>query len=303
MHHRTRAFTLLELLVVIAIIAVVGAGTVVFYGREVVANSRSQMTLHEMQEIKKAFLRFYDDNGRRLRGNFAEHDGTSLPSSSFTDRLVDPPSTDAERRFYGQMEFFETYGLWFLMFRKTADITPNPDPEDGYELFPEFDEYDIETGEGWNGPYLDVSSRLAWVYDVTDRREDGSYEGTSFPQVADKFGGATLMLPDNVSPDFVQPLGVYRLLYYEHCENISDTSEPIYRRLLLVGPAGNTDRDELENAETGEDELLLETGNRRGANALPDGIDQGRLNLSTGDFSHGRGIFVIDLLNFDIVRE
>lgn len=269
------AFTLVELLIVVAIIAVVGAGVAVTYGRKMVDDSRNQLTLHEMHEIKKAFLRFHSDNYMRLQREMNNHEGHGdLPTAAFRATFhgshVDDPVFD------GRMELFETYGLWFLMLRRIPGVPENtPDPSD-YDEFPQFALFDVLTGEGWNGPYLDVASRKAWTYD-----------GIDFPQIADKHGGSGLDSSGNA-------LGVYRLLYYEHCEDLGDLTEPIYRRLLLVAPLGNTGRDELK-----EDELLLETGNLRG------GAGAGRLNPRTGAFENNPAseIFILELLNMDQVRE
>ncbi|MCB1087289.1 MAG: prepilin-type N-terminal cleavage/methylation domain-containing protein, partial [Verrucomicrobiae bacterium] len=94
-HHR-RAFTLLELLVVLAILAVIATGVAGVYGRKNIDEAKDKMTLHEMREIKKAFLQFENDNFRRLRENFADHAGTDLPTSDFESQFDTPHLVDAD---------------------------------------------------------------------------------------------------------------------------------------------------------------------------------------------------------------
>jgi len=270
-----RAFTLLELLVVLAILAVVSTGIAVTYGRKNIDESKDKMALHEMHEIKKAFLQFESDNYRRLREDLVDHTGTDLPTAEFESQFETFHIDDD--RLEGRMEFYETYGLWFLILPKIsdADLPENRLDSDIDSRFPVFENYNGITGEGWNGPYLDVPIREAWTLDDVE-----------FPQIADKHGGI-VDTDDN-------PLGVYRMLYYEHREILDGTRDLIYRRLLLIAPRGNTERDELTS-----DELLLETGNLRG------GLDQGRLDLDTGAFINedDSPFFILELLNMDILPE
>ncbi len=291
------AFTLVELLVVVAIIAVVGTGVAVTYGRKTIDASKDQLTLHEMHEIKKAFLRFHSDNYLRLQREFADHKGASLPSTDFRSSLSSYSNDDASKRFYGQMDFYETYGLWFLMLPRISGASTAEHPEEGYKLFPEFVMFSAVTGDGWNGPYLDVNAREAWTYDAVWKDDPIEYEGIDFPQIADKHGGHRYEYPIENEPSIVKPLDVYRLLYYEHQEPSGGT---IYRRLLLVAPRGNANADEIKAGE-----LLDQTGTRRR------GADRGRLNLHTGTFSNdpldinddedesASPFFVLEFLNMD----
>lgn len=282
----------------LAILAVIATGVAGVYGRKNIDEAKDKMTLHEMREIKKAFLQFENDNFRRLKEDLVDHTGASLPTADFNGTFVSSP--DSDDPIYQWMEFYETYGLWFLMQPRVPGLVENTDDSDESDEFPSFKDFDVTTCDGWNGPYLDTVTREAWVYDVTGQRIDGTYTGVEFPQVADKHGGEILMLPNIAAPDVVKPLGVYRLLYYEHCEDLSDLTEPIYRRLLLIAPRGNTDRDELT-----DDELLLETGNLRGGAGRPDGGPEwGRLNLSTGSFTNRETspFFILELLNMDVLQ-
>jgi len=262
-----QAFTLLELLVVLAILAVIATGIAGVYGRQNIDEAKDKMTLHEMREIKNAFLRFESDNYRRLYEEFVDHNGATLPSSAFESTFTAGHIDD--ERLERQMEFYETYGLWFLMLPKVSAVVENTSDSDETDEFPVFTEYSALASDGWNGPYLDATAREAW-----------NYGGIDFPQVADKHGG----LADNNG----NALGVYRLLYYEHCEDLTDDTEPIYRRLLLVSTRGSS--------LTGDD-LLLETGNLRG------GSDAGRLNQSTRTFSNtdDSPFFILELKNMDIL--
>ncbi len=143
-----KSFTLVELIVVIAIIAVVGSGVAVSYiGLE--QEKKDEMTLYEMNEIKKAFTRFYDDNYLKLNKPLEKHNGTTE-----TDKMV----------------YFETYGLWALL-KKKIEITGSPDME--------FPEYDSLKENGWNGPYLE-NMNLYSGKSITV----GGYE---FPQINDKY--------------------------------------------------------------------------------------------------------------------
>jgi len=280
----TRAFTLLELLVVLAILAVIATGIAGTYGRKNIDEAKDKMTLHEMREIKKAFLQFESENYRRLREEFVDHEGATLPSASFENTFTNDHIDDelVER----QMEFYETYGLWFLMLPSISGIDENTDDSDEADEFPVFKEYQALTCEGWKGPYLDATIREAWNLGT-------SANPIYFPQVANKYGGLN-DIDGNA-------LGVYRLLYYEHCEDIADVNETIFRRLLLVAPRGNSDWDELT-----DDELLLESGNLRGGNGRTDGRpEEGRLNLDTRAFSNADDdpFFILELKNMDIHPE
>lgn len=282
-----QGFTLLELLVVLAILAVIATGVAGVYGRKNIDEAKDKMTLHEMREIKKAFLQFESDNFRRLREYFSDHTGVELPTTDFANQFstphlvgASPEQLVADEKLKGLMEFYETYGLWFLLQPQIADSGLSEarlDSDDEYR-FPVFRDFEAITCEGWNGPYLDAEIREAWVYD-----------DISFPQVADKHGGVTVN-----ETDLLKPLGVYRLLYYEHREVIDTNRDVIYRRLLLIAPRGNVDRDELTS-----DELLLETGNLRG------GTDEGRLDLDTRAFSNSENspFFTLELLNMDLLPE
>lgn len=264
-----RAFTLLELLVVLAILTVIATGVAGVYGRKNIDESKDKMTLHEMREIKRAFLQFESDNYRRLREELVDHTGTDLPTTAFEGEFALGHIDDDELE--ARMEFYETYGLWFLMLPKISELPEaRLDSADDYR-FPVFEGYDGLACEGWNGPYLDAPMREAWTFDDID-----------FPQVAVKHGG--------IDDGDGNPLGVYRLLFYEHREDLSGGREIIYRRLLLVAPRGSS---------LTRDEWLLETGNLRG------GADEGRLNLSSGAFSNADNspFFVLELLNMDVLPE
>ncbi len=278
-----RAFTLLELLVVLAILVVIATSIAGTYGRKNIEEAKYKMTLHEMQEIKKAFLRFESDNFRRLKEGFVDHEGNALPSSDFTNTFTAGHIDDEQVEML--MEFYETYGLWFLMVPSISGIVENTVDSDDSDEFLAFKDYQALLCEGWEGPYLEAPIREAWEYGVN-----------SFPQIGDKYGGATVE-----ETNLVKPLGVYRLLYYEHCEDLSDLTETIYRRLLLVAPRGNTEWDELTS-----DELLLETGNLRGGAGRLDGKpEEGRMNLNTRSFSNvdDSEFFILELKNMDIHPE
>ena len=271
---RRRGFTLVELLVVIAIVAVVGAGVAVTYGRNVVVQARRQTTLHEMGQLRDAFARFHADNAPRLlTGLHAPNANEIFPSSDFRSTFNgDRPAEDD--RTYGMIEFFERYGLWPLLQPSVS--------EDGDRLeddeFVVFGAPDPLTGEGWQGPYADAPSRVACVADDAYGTLVPAGENPSdpvFPQIATRWDG------------------FYRVLYLEHCEDESDLTQPIYRRLFLVCAENPEDWDEFT------DELGALTGNRRL------GTDSGPLDLATGALrqrDESRGLTFIELLNLDIWR-
>ena len=269
-----RGFTLVELLVVIAIVAVVGAGVAVTYGRDVVVQARRQMTLAEMGRIRDAFARFHADNAPRLlAGLHAPDDAEAFPSAAFRATFREPPAEGD--RTYGMVEFFERYGLWPLLQPSVA--------EDGERLedadFVVFGDPDPLTGEGWQGPYADAPSRVACVADGAYGTLVPAGENPSdpvFPQIATRWDG------------------FYRVLYLEHCEEETDLTQPVYRRLFLVCAENPEDWDDFDDEELG-----ALTGNRR----LGDG--SGPLDLATGALrqrDESRGLTFIELLNLDIWR-
>lgn len=275
-------FTLIELLVVIAIVAVIGAGVAVTYGRETVTRARRQMTLHEMGQLRDAFRQFHTDNAPRLlQGVHAPNASTLFPSSDFQATFSVTP--DEDDRTYGMLEFYERYGLWALLQPSIA--------ENGQRLtdseFLVFDDADPITGEGWQGPYADVSGRVAC-------EAEGDY------------GDLTVVTGSSTKALFPQVLtrwddGLYRVIYFEHCEDESDTEEPIYRRLLLVAAEEPTDWDEFTKEELG-----ALTGNRRlGGDSSLGLADSYPLDVETGaiqttDSTHG--LYIMELLNLDLRR-
>jgi prepilin-type N-terminal cleavage/methylation domain-containing protein len=269
-----KGFTLLELLVVVAIIAVVGAGVSVFYGKEHTARSKRQMTLHEMGQIRQAFRQFYADNEALLLRELTTPEGATLPTAAFRNSFDAGP--DSGSRLYGALEFFERFGLWPLMQPAVAGLATND--------FTVFRSADILTGEGWRGPYLNVPSRTACVPDDADGDgldelvTAGPADAPVFPQMASRYGG------------------IYRVLYFEHCEDEGDPSEPVYRRLLLVCA-----EDDLTFDSSAE--LLPFTGNRRGGGGA--GPAPYPLDLATGSaerHDEARGLFFAELLNLDTWR-
>lgn len=262
-------FTLVELLVVIAIVAVVGAGVAVSYGREVVVRARRQMTLDEMGRLREAFRRFHAENAPRLLAGLHEpHDATLFPSNRFLATFAARP--DADDRVYGMLEFLERYGLWPLFQPAVAERDERLSDAD----FVVFADPDPLTGEGWQGPYADGGVRVACVEGnrTLSEAERGARDPL-FPQAATRFGG------------------LYRVVYYEHCEDDADPTQPIRRRLFLLCAENPEDWDE-------PDELDALTGNRRRG-----GNDGAPLDLPTGTLptrDDTRGLFLVELLNLDI---
>lgn len=305
---RNIGFTLVELLVTVAIVATVGAGVTVYYGREVMDTVRRQMTLHEMGQIRDAFLRFYADNcGKMMDGLTVADSATPLPDA-FGARFVasdswtySPPGSADPQRLYGTFEFFERYGLWPLFQRALGDLT---DSGRKVQIFRssaegakhEFASPSAVSGAGWRGPYLDSPARVDCV---------SSSGGDYVPQGVVRKGAERVRVGDGtVVADgevrFPQPAtryddgngGFYRAVYFEHCPDESE-GRPIYRRLLLMAAENPLACDS-------EAEIARFRGNRRysGADAAPP-IDEATGAVRTHDAAHG--VFFLELLNFDTV--
>lgn len=277
-----RGFTLIELLVVIAIVAVIGTGVAVTYGRETVERARRQMTIHEAGQLRSAFQRFHADNAPRLLQGVHEPNASALfPSSDFIATFSEKP--DSDDRTYGMLEFYERYGLWALLQPAVAANGERLDDSD----FVYFGDADPLTGEGWQGPYADAATRVACVAngDYGDLIATTDTSDPIFPQVGTRFDD-----------------GFFHVVYFEHCEDESDTSEPIYRRLLLVAAEDPTAWDEFT-----KDKLGALTGNRRlGGNSTlglaasyPLDVDTGA--IQTRDTSNG--LYITELLNLDLWRQ
>lgn len=269
-------FTLVELLVVVAIVALISTSISVFYGKENAARAKRQMTIHEMHQIKQAFQLFYMDNEPQLVKG-----GWSVPGyrigdpdlhTTITDTLSGSTGDRLSDSQYGVLAFFERFGLWPLLQPALSGF--NNDGVDNYLVFKKLDPL---TGEGWNGPYLDAPTRAACIADNTGLTmvDNPDAHTAVLPQMANRFND------------------VYRVIYFEHCEDDTDLAEPVYRRLLLTCSESND--------YNSHDALLTFTGNRRSglANApYP-------LNLKTGaieSYDSTNGLFFVELLNLDSWR-
>ena len=273
-----RGFSLVELLVVVALIAIVGAGVALTYGREMILQARQQTTTHEMATIRDAFRRFYADNLRSLRsGLYDAGHREHLPSSAFrrTFRSSSVQSCTENNRLYGMLEFFERYGLWFLLQPSVNDRSRHRD-----ELHA-FAPYNPIRGEGWQGPYLSPARLLPYteirgeMKPVDDSTPDSSVR---LPQIATQYEN-----------------GIYRVLYFEHCEDENDATKPIFRRLLLVCAQ---DGHSVDSAE----KLRRYAGNRRDRPSSVRQNDAFPLNMQTGaiePLDSDRGIAFTELLNLD----
>jgi len=278
MQNTRSAFTLIELLVVVALLAVIGTGVVVTYGKSTVTDSKRQMTIHEMGQIRDAFIRFHADNsGRLLDGIQEPGNGAWLPTSDFCGTFTGPDAPlastgDTSDRVYGMLEFYERYGLWALL----QPAVMREGYSDDSDYFISFGSPDPLRGTGWQGPYATASSRVPCYINADGLLTDCS-DGLAaasdlrFPQPATRFGG------------------FYRVLFYEYCEDYSDTVKPVYRRLVLMCSEEPSEHDEW-------DELTAFTGNRRGGTTgspFP-------LNLQTGAIElYTNGVYFVELLNLD----
>lgn len=280
-------FTLIELLVVVAIVAVVGAGVAVTYGHDLVTRARRQVTVREMGGIRDAFARFYADCQPRLLEGLTTPGGTALPNAFRSGTYaVDTVSGTmaAGDRLYGMLEFFERFGLWPLL---QPSVTDGEGERLEADTFAVFGGFDPVTGEGWQGPYLSA--------------------GTVAAQTGDFYGWSSdVVLPQPAT----RHEGLYRVVYYEHCENESDPAEPVYRRLFLVC-AEEPAKWQTFTVEGSGDErtgLGLLTGNRRmGETASGNAWYGYPLNLTTGalerTYDPSTGLFIVELLNLDLWRQ
>ena len=300
-----KGFTLIELLVTVAIIAVIGAGVAVYYGHDLVDNARREMTLHEMGQIRDAFNRFWADNSAQMMGGMttASTSPTDLPSSfefaAGDSQTYTAPTASEPQRQYGVVQFFERYGLWPLMqkavFGKDSTVRRqifqvSAEGNRRYEFMPP----SPTTGNGWRGPYLNSVSARECVLNPTVSG------GSIVEAVVDSSGVTSGAAIADTEVRFPQPAtkydngangGIYRVFYYEHCAK-KETGMPIYRRLLLMAAMEPLKYDTW-------DEIKVFAGNRRdsSANGAP-------LNLETGAidaYDDARGVFFIELLNFDTV--
>ena len=298
-----KGFTLIELLVVVAIIAVIGAGVAVVYS-DVVDNARKQMTIHEMGQIRDAFNRFWADNSAQMmdgmtiaNSNILLPDSSSFAFSASDDKTYSSSKPAESQRLYGVMQALERHGLWPLL-QRSLHRKGDSDPIQVFYSRQDSRKYEFNspaptTGKGWRGAYLNSVSTLECVQNgamVEAVAADGPATNgvTSGSAIAD------------VSVRFPQPAtkydngangGMYRVVYYEHCEDERD-GMPIYRRLLLLAAEDPIKYDTW-------DEIKAFAGNRRysSANGEP-------LNLETGAidaYDEAHGVFFMELLNFDTV--
>lgn len=276
-------FTLIELLLVVAIVAVVGAGVAVTYGHDMLARARRQVTLREMGNLRDAFGRFHDDNLPRLLRGLPTPEGATLPETFRSGPYaVDTVSgtVEGDNRLYGMLESYERFGLWPLLQPTATDAAGNRLEADRFIVF---DDFDPVTGEGWQGPYVTTVSAEA-------RTEDfhGASRDLLLPQPRTRYGG------------------LYRVVYYEHCNDAGDPAEPVYRRLFLVC-AEQPEKWEafaIENSGDTRTGLGLLTGNRRmGETASGNAWYGYPLDLTTGTlktaYDAAHGLFIVELLNLD----
>ncbi len=302
-----KGFTLIELLVVVAIVAVIGAGVAVTYGRQVVDEAREQMTIHEMGQIRDAFQRFWTDNSPQMMGGMTKANYSELlPNADFefaaNDLQTYSTSKTAEsQRLYGVMQSFEMHGLWPLLqkavHRPSDSLKIQIFHSSIDDLKYSFRDPSPLTGEGWKGPYLNTGSSVECVLNASG--------GFVVEVLAAGAGNVKrgITTESTVSDDevrFPQPKtkyddgangGIYRVIYYEHCEN-EYAGQPIYRRLILIAAK------EPMNYDTWE-ELRVFAGNRRYSSASGAPVD-----LSTGavtEYDSENGLFFMELLNLDTV--
>lgn len=297
-----KAFTLIELLVTVAIIAVIGAGVAMTFGSDLVEDAKQQVTIHEMGQIRDAFQRFWADNSSQMLGGMTLADSdTRLPHDfdfSAADEETYSSAKPAEsQRLYGAMQFLERYGLWPLV-RKSIhrrngggriQIFDSQLESRRYEFLPP----SPVTGEGWRGSYINSAAVRECV------AHDGIVEAV-VPDGSGFRGAASRSSISDSEARFPQPAtkyddgangGIYRVVYYEHCENERE-GMPIYRRLLLMAATDPSRYDTWE-------ELRVFAGNRRYAPA-----DGKPLDMQTGGvqtYDEENGVFFMELLNFDTV--
>lgn len=303
-------FTLIELLVTVAIVAVVGAGVAVSYGREMVENARRQMTLHEMGQIRDAFLRFWADNAAQMMDGLTVADSAKPLPNDFASsarfvaadaQTYEPPTAQNPQRLYGVFEFFERYGLWPLFQRSVGNLVTGTRSVQVFQSMGEngvceFKSPSAVTGEGWRGPYLATVACMDCIPHATDAY---LLEAVVTRGAEKKRLGNAALVPDS-TVRFPQPAtkyddgngGFYRVLYFEHCPSES-VGQPIYRRLLLMAA-------ENPQAFDSESEIARFRGNRRynGRDAAPP------IDIATGAVTPhdaAQGVLFMELLNFDTV--
>jgi prepilin-type N-terminal cleavage/methylation domain-containing protein len=299
-----KGFTLIELLVVVAIIAVIGAGVAVTYGRTLVDDAKKQMTLHEMGQIRDAFQRFWADNASQMMdGLTVPGSAAPMPTADFafiagdTQTFNASLSADDPQRLYGALEFLERYGLWMLFQKSVGDLSSGTRENQIFLSTDEASKYEFHspsplTGNGWRGPYISTAQRVDCV---------AAASGGGVPEaVLQKKRAVSSAAVADGELRFPQPKtkyddgngGFYRVVYIEHCAE-ERAGQPIFRRLLLIAAQDPRLFDE-------EAEIARFRGNRRysGADAATP-IDTATGAVTTYDET--RGVFFLELLNFDTV--
>ena len=155
-----KAFTLLELLVVVSILAIIGGAIIPVIGGNIFDNTKRDMNLSSMSQVRDALLRFRQDmgyfpgQGPRLNGAELEWlDDTSDYYSSGGTASEWAELTDSDGNLIN---------FWQLM-NKPLVTDEN-----------EFWTYDLDARRGWNGPYL-VGYNLRYY--------DYQYNGSTYENI------------------------------------------------------------------------------------------------------------------------
>ena len=105
------AFTLLELLMVVAMLAIVAGGSLMMFG-DSEDDAAEQISLSEIQQIKKALLQFERDTGRLPKQgpfNLDSQPGGAVPLSNLPAYVL--PGQEFAW-FYSPANFWQLYGRW-----------------------------------------------------------------------------------------------------------------------------------------------------------------------------------------------
>lgn len=221
MRERPAGFTLLELLVVVAVMAVVAGGLLVAYGG-VDDAARADVGRAELEEVRRAVLRFRADTGHLPKTGPFDLDLPGRSADAAVDPATVPGASDAEK------------AAWFDSPANLGQLFQNPLLDEGGDPTHALAAWNRDTRRGWRGPYLKQAGE-GWVAVGAALGPDGGGDPTA---------GAVLVVQGVADPHDRPPVGAY-LAWASAEADLPAAPHPRWGRpyLLLglddpLGPAG-----------------------------------------------------------------